>query len=276
MLLKALHSSRAASVFPYLGYPPLGSLWLLPALWTPFWGVTLWLTLLAAIWVVLLVKNARASIRLPVLAALLVQTNGGMVLHMAITGNAEFVPFALATLSLLWIPQPRRSAVLFGLALASNQLMWLLLIPYLLLTRRLPNFKARTLWLLAVTTIAIVPGVFLYPDMLRSVLQLFVMPTFNYGMGLLGIFLPGSLPQTIRVWFTVLMMGAYALGSYFAYCRLSWALAFLPLATAVAWLGWRSDANYLSLVFPLTVGALIGFDRLRQEQQLGSSLASTQ
>ena len=114
------------------------------------------------------------------------------------------------------------------------------------------------------------PWLIVYPNMLHALLSVFTMPDFNSGAGLTGIFGAGNLPQTVKIYFTGAMILAYFVWAWMAYRSPKWALCFVPLATAVTWLGWRGDSNYLYLVLPLTVGMIIGVSRLSLEQATAS------
>ena len=252
-------------VYPPLAYPPLGALWLLPVLGLPFHWVGVWLTLLVFLWMLLMGREAGRAWPFAV-AALGVQVLFNTVSFMAVMGNAEVVPYALATLSLALVRHPKRSAALLGLAVASNQIIWLLVLPYLPFTRRLPGFGSRLGWLVGTAALATLPWLIFYPNMLHALLSVFTMPDFNSGAGLTGIFGAGNLPQTVKIYFTGAMILAYFVWAWMAYRSPKWALCFVPLATAVTWLGWRGDSNYLYLVLPLTVGMIIGISRLDPEQ----------
>ena len=256
-------------VYPPLAYPPLGALWLLPVLELPFHWVGVWLTLLVFLWMLLMGREAGRAWPF-VVAALGMQVLFNTVGFMAVMGNAEVVPYALATLSLALIRHPKRSAALLGLAVASNQIIWLLVLPYLLFTRRLPDFRLRLGWLTGTAALTTLPWMIFYPNMLHALLSVFTMPDFNSGAGLTGIFGAGNLPQAVKIYFTEAMILAYFVWAWMAYRSPKWALCFVPLATAVTWLGWRGDSNYLYLVLPLTVGMIIGVSRLSLEQATAS------
>jgi hypothetical protein len=256
-------------LFSPLSKPPLTPAVIVPVAHAPNWVRAAW-TLLPIL--IMLVAMAFAAGPLWPAAtgiALLTFFLNGSALNFAANGNAESFAYCLMALAVLWMRRPWLSAICLGLAVASNQLAWPLVLGYTLLCLDFGDWWKRAAGLVIATAAGLMTWLIVYPGAAATVLGTITAPTFPLGSGLvefgLGHFI--TLPYRSALLdasgVTIILTGVWGVVSK------TWRVSAAMLVLASFWISWRSLDEYLAQIPLLALAALLAMARGR----LGSALA---
>ncbi len=261
----AARNGWRTSAFATFGYPPMSYVWMLPAASGNLSDWVAYTTVAALVW--LLIAGLGAGPTWPALVlVLLVQLGNGGLMSAALHGDGEFFGFGLAALSLVWIDRPRSSGMLMGVGMACHPLVAAVWFGYALFAKTLPGFRERMLWSLGTAVVLVAPWLMLEPHAAEAIVGLVVQPTFADGVGIVSRFQPAP-ALVLRHVLVGLVVGGFG-----GLCLVAWfrreLLPVLPVvAMSFMWLGWRSNTNYLSEIFPLAAAMTIGLQRLQAQRR---------
>ncbi len=253
----ALRAHQPAPDFPPYGYPPMAAVWMMPTIHLGRASRVGWVMLFVVL--VGIAAGAAAGPLWPAaLAVLLLQLAPASILSGAMSGNGEAIADALAALGLLWISNPRRSGILIGLAVVSNELAWFMAVGYLLASRRLPGWRSRFMVTCTVTAIAMVPWILLDPRLIPAMWRFLTEPTFAVGLGLVALRTGGWAPRLGQGVMNALAAFALVGVVMFGVRTRRWARLAAVLPVAILWLSWRSEVTFLSAVPLMALVAVLG------------------
>ena len=262
------HNNYRTDAFPTFGYPPMSFVWMLPVARLERGAWAGWTLVWAAAWLILSLRLARRW--WPAVGSiLLLQWATGGVLGEASQGDAEFFAVACLAVALMMLDKPHWSGFAMGLAVAGNQLAWVVLPAYVLLAVTLPHARVRLGWMVATIGLLVGPWLVVYPGALHAMLALVTQPAYPLGIGLvaLSVVVP-VLPLLSQHVYTLAVVGAEVV----VIGATAWVRSLTPLAPvlacAVLWLSWRSATNYLGQVPLLACAIAIGLDRITQQGPL--------
>ncbi|HXZ99891.1 MAG TPA: hypothetical protein VEK76_06030 [Candidatus Binatia bacterium] len=233
---KADVAQHSSSGFPYLGYPPLSFLTIIPFAGLGFTAVNLWVATLCL--VTLLIVARRAGREAIVVTAGVAAGLGWCLKQFG--GDPEILGACALIIAVAYLDRPLLSGSMLAAACCTNELAWIAVAPYFVVVLRLPGLRWRLTSFFGVGLCVIGLWTLYDPRFPMEEWRFVTQPV--YPVGVLGLFV--SMTHYSPLVFDGAFAALYAASLLVAARRQDWSWAVLASSWILLWVSWRSLMYY--------------------------------